>query len=162
MNTDIISFRALIDEMKATAEGRKKPADRRGKNTYASAAARDFASRRAGANPGVKGKQAGAAASLDITSLSGVTRLMSPDNQALMQLIAKGDIKSVADLAAKSHRAESNLSRTLKKFEAIGLLRLAPGQGRAKVPQLTVTSFAVTIDILSGKVLVTGMQQAAA
>ncbi len=91
----------------------------------------------------IQAKAAGPEDSLNITNLAGMTRLMSKENQELLQLIAKGGVKSVADLAAKSHRAESNLSRTLKKLQAIGLLELIPGEGKAKIPQITMQSFQV-------------------
>jgi predicted transcriptional regulator len=89
---------------------------------------------------------------LNITSLAGVTRLISRENQELLQIIAKGKVTSLSDLAKKTNRAESNLSRTLKKLETIGVLELMPGIGRAKIPRLSVESFQVEIDVVTGNV----------
>jgi hypothetical protein len=73
MNTNR-SFRSLIDEMKAVAEGRKKPAVRANKNSYSSADARAFATKLAGKKPG-QAKPA-KSSDLNISSLASVTRLM--------------------------------------------------------------------------------------
>ena len=58
---------------------------------------------------------------------------------------------SISDLAEKSYRAETNLSRTVKKFERIGVLKLVPGVGRAKVPMLAMKSFQVNVNVMTGK-----------
>jgi predicted transcriptional regulator len=99
---------------------------------------------------------------LNITSLAGVTRLISRENQQLLQIIAKGDVTSLADLAGKTHRAESNLSRTLKKLESIGVLELVPGLGRAKIPKLSIESFQVEIDVVTGQVHMVSARKARA
>ena len=83
--------------------------------------------------------------------MAGVTRLMSRENQTLLRLIAAGGVLSISDLAEKSHRAETNLSRTVKKFERIGVLKLVPGTGRAKVPMLAMKSFQVHVNVMTGK-----------
>jgi predicted transcriptional regulator len=69
---------------------------------------------------------------------------------------------TVADLAGKTIRAESNLSRTLKKLETIGVLELVPGLGRAKIPKLSIESFQVEIDVVTGQVHMVSARKARA
>ena len=153
MNATVMSFRNLIDEMKTVAVGGKKPAGRSGKSSYESKAAHAFAmklsNKKGPAKPSVK--PTAAKIELDITALAGVTRLMSRENQILLRLIAEGGVLSISDLAEKSHRAETNLGRTVKKFERIGVLKLVPGVGRAKVPMLAMKSFQVNVNVITGK-----------
>lgn len=151
MNKQIVSFRGLIDEMKSVAQGSGSPVIRSDKTAYTSQTARTFAQKIQGDKAMATASESGQAA-LNITSLAGVTRLISRENQALLQIIAKGGVTSLADLAGKTNRAESNLSRTLKKLETIGVLELVPGAGRAKIPRLSVASFQVEIDVVTGQV----------
>lgn len=148
-NGNVMSFRSLIDEMKAVAQGQKMPVVRQDKNVYASNAAKHFAQNLMGKNALAESK---ASSPLNIDSLVGVTRLINSENQTLLKLIAEGGVTSVADLATKSHRAGANVSRTLKKLVEIGVLKLVPGAGRAKVPQLAVRSFQVNVDVVTGEV----------
>ncbi len=146
MAPNAMSFRKFVDEMKAVAEGRKKAPVRADKQVYANEAARVFAQKLGAAEKRARK----AAPDINITTLAGVTRLMSRDNQELLRLISEAEVSSVAELAVKAKRAESNLSRTLKKLEGIGVLELVPGEGRAKVPRIAVKSFKVDIDVISG------------
>jgi len=159
MSKQIVSFRSLIDEMQSVAQGRRAPVARKDRAAYASQAARTFAQKIQG--HGTHASKPGAEPSaLNITSLAGVTRLISRDNQQLLQIIAKGDVTSLADLAGKTNRAESNLSRTLKKLETIGVLELVPGLGRAKIPKLSVESFRVDVDVVTGQVQMVSARKA--
>lgn len=151
MSKQILSFRGLIDEMKSVVKGRQPSVLRKDRTVYTSQTARNFARKIQGENSGSHSTQPGHA-TLNITSLAGVTRLISRENQELLQIIAKGEVTSLSDLADKTNRAESNLSRTLKKLEAIGVLELMPGIGRAKIPRLSVESFQVEIDVVTGHV----------
>jgi len=160
MNKQIMKFRNLVDEMKAVAQGQQAAVEREDRNAYASQTARTFARK-------IQGKKAenDAAISnpvaLNITSLAAVTRLISRENQELLQIIAQGEVTSLAELAGKTGRAESNLSRTLKKLETIGVLELVPGLGRAKIPKLSVESFRVEIDVVTGEVHMVSARKAA-
>ena len=156
MAPNAMSFRKFVDEMKAVAEGRKKAPVRADKQVYANEAARVFAQKLGAAEKRARK----AAPDINITTLAGVTRLMSRDNQELLRLISEAEVSSVAELAVKAKRAESNLSRTLKKLEGIGVLELVPGEGRAKVPRIAVKSFKVDIDVISGAVTVVSAEKA--
>ena len=54
---------------------------------------------------------------------------------------------SVGDLARMLGRVEANVSRTLGKLVAAGLVRLRAGTGRAKVPEVAIRRLTVDIDI---------------
>ena len=153
MNATVMSFHGLIDEMKTVAAGGKKPTIRSGKSSYQSKAAHAFAMKLAKKKGSTmpSAKATAAKTELDIAALAGVTRLVSRENQILLQLIAAGGVLSISDLAEKSHRAETNLSRTVKKFERMGVLKLVPGVGRAKVPMLAMKSFQVHVNVMTGK-----------
>jgi len=160
MNKQIMKFRNLVDEMKAVAQGQQSAVEREDRNAYASQTARTFAQK-------ILGQKTNSAVStsnpvsLHITSLAAVTRLISRENQELLQIIAQGEVTSLAELAGKTRRAESNLSRTLKKLETIGVLELVPGLGRAKIPKLSVESFRVEIDVVTGEVHMVSARKAA-
>jgi len=47
------------------------------------------------------------------------------------------------------HRAEPNVSRTLSKLEACGLVRLTQGKGKTKIPQVLARHIRVDIDIFA-------------
>src|SRR5271157_2871460 len=49
-------------------------------------------------------------------SAEAMVKLLSEQNLALLHLIASGRFASISELAARTHRAVSNLSRTLKKL----------------------------------------------
>ncbi len=158
--TNTMSFRALIDEMKAVADGRIKPVVRSDKQIYASPAAKAFVAKFSEPSKPAPVKKPApfkktspdGIAMLRIERLAGVARLITPENQELLQIIAEGGVESVADLAAKSHRDESNLSRTLKKLWDVGVITYGVGVGRSKIPQLAVQSFQVSVDVVSGMV----------
>lgn len=70
------------------------------------------------------------------TSIESLAKVLSDRNRALLQLIAESQPGSMEELAAKSGRAPSNLSRTLKTMEKYGLLRLEKGEGKKLIPRV--------------------------
>jgi predicted transcriptional regulator len=58
------------------------------------------------------------------TSLRSVSEVLSDRNRELLRIIADEHPGSLAELAARSGRKESNLSRTLKTLERYGLVSL--------------------------------------
>ncbi|MFN9775474.1 MAG: helix-turn-helix domain-containing protein [Burkholderiales bacterium] len=181
MKSDVKSFRVLIEEMKSAVADRRPAGLDEPRHLYASEAARADAEtlQRSRNEPGIDGiSQSVPTESPNLNvgvehlrhrqpperrrpvgvvsagTLASVVRLISDENQVLLQVIAQGQARSVAELAARTRRAESNLSRTLKKLEGMGLLRMSPGRGRAKVPELAVRSFTVEVDVVSGNATV--------
>lgn len=65
-----------------------------------------------------------------------IDRDLSLDNRALLALIAKTRPESVNELAEKTGRAKSNLSRTLKTMERYGLVHFEARGGRQIAPRV--------------------------
>ena len=75
-----------------------------------------------------------------------LVRLLTPENRRLLSLIRDRKPKSMTELREWTGRAQPNLSRTLAKLEAAGLVTMKPGNGRRKVPQVRVRKITVQID----------------
>ena len=80
-------------------------------------------------------------------SVEAVMRLLTPENRQLLAMIEKKKPASVADLARLVGRAEPNVSRTLGKLVAAGFVRLKPGVGKTKAPEVAIRRLTVDIDI---------------
>ena len=80
-------------------------------------------------------------------SVEAVMRLLSPENRQLLAAIEMNKPASVADLARMVGRAEPNVSRTLGKLVAGGFVRLKPGAGKAKVPEVLIHRLTLDIDV---------------
>jgi predicted transcriptional regulator len=78
-------------------------------------------------------------------SIDGIFRLLNPENRNLLKLIRDKKPKSISDLAILSNRAESNLLRTLLKFEAIGFIEFEQ-DGRRKIPKVKIDKFTIEVD----------------
>ena len=86
------------------------------------------------------------AARPSFNSVEALVRLLTPENRRLLSLIRDRKPESVTELRAWTGRAQPNLSRTLAKLEAAGLVTMKPGNGRRKVPQVRVRKITVQID----------------
>jgi predicted transcriptional regulator len=87
------------------------------------------------------------AAQISFESVESVIRLLTPENRFLLATIDQKKPASVADLAKLVRRAEPNVSRTLGKLEALGFVRLLPGAGKAKIPEVAIRHLTVDMDI---------------
>lgn len=87
------------------------------------------------------------AASPSFESAEALLRLLNPENRSLLALIDAHRPQSLAELAKLAGRAESNLNRTLAKLQAMGIVQVVQGQGRARIPQLIVRKFNLQIDV---------------
>jgi predicted transcriptional regulator len=81
------------------------------------------------------------------SSIESFAKVMSEKNRALLTTIAKKQPDSIDALAAKSGRAKSNLSRTLRTMERYGLVRLEKGQGRKLRPVVTFGRVELTLKV---------------
>lgn len=70
------------------------------------------------------------------TSMESFTQVLSAGNRALLRVIAAKSPGSLEELSEITGRATSNLSRTLKKMESYGLVRMERGQGRKLMPKV--------------------------
>lgn len=78
-------------------------------------------------------------------SVEALMRLLTPENRQLLALIRDRKPQSIAELAEMSGRAAPNLTRTLAKLEAIGLVQMRTVE-RRKVPTTSVRSVRIEID----------------
>ena len=69
-------------------------------------------------------------------SLETMSQVLSDKNRALLALIVRTQPKSLSELAEKTGRAKSNLSRTLKTMERYGLVHFEHGPGRQVAPRV--------------------------
>lgn len=81
-------------------------------------------------------------------SAEAMVKLLSPENLAMLQVISRDKPESMRQLAELTGRKESNLSRTLKKFEKAGLVKLTPGPGRVRKPLLIASRVRLEIDLI--------------
>lgn len=69
-------------------------------------------------------------------SLATMSQVLSDKNRALLGLIVQMQPKSLSELAEKTGRAKSNLSRTLRTMERYGLVHFEEGPGRQIAPRV--------------------------
>jgi len=81
-------------------------------------------------------------------SAEAMVKLLSEQNLALLHLIASGRFASMSELAAQTHRAASNLSRTLKKLREAGIVDFDKGPGKSLVPRLTARRVTLNLDLV--------------
>ena len=80
-------------------------------------------------------------------SVEAFLRLLTPENRKLMALIRDEKPDSIAALARLTGRAAPNLTRTLQKMEAAGLVRMkSAAHSRMKIPVAAVKKVRVQID----------------
>ncbi len=131
-----MTFRQFIDEMKSVAAGKRQAPRRARKRVFASATAvRQF-----------EGRQA----MIALESVEAALRLLTGQNRDLIRIIQAGKFDSMAELAAQSGRAESNLHRTIKKLSNLGLVTLKRERGRLVKPELAIRSLRIELDFVDG------------
>jgi predicted transcriptional regulator len=85
------------------------------------------------------------AAKPSFNSVDALVRLLTPENRRLLALIRDRKPHSVAALAEMAGRSQPNLTRTLAKLEAAGLITMQ-AHGRRKAPSATIRKIVVEID----------------
>ncbi len=76
------------------------------------------------------------------TSAESFAKVLSANNRALLNVIARSKPQSLTEIAKRTGRAKSNLSRTLKTLERYGLVKLRRGDRgtiMANVPYTAVS-----------------------
>ena len=81
------------------------------------------------------------------TSIESAAKLLSQPNRELLALIAREKPDSLAELAGRSGRAKSNLSRTLKTMERYGLVRLQKGRRGTVAPRVAYTDIRLDVKL---------------
>jgi predicted transcriptional regulator len=85
------------------------------------------------------------AARPSFNSVDALVRLLTPENRQLLAIIRDRKPPSIAALAEITGRAQPNLTRTLAKLEAAGLVTMQT-VGRRKAPCATIKKIVVEID----------------
>lgn len=85
------------------------------------------------------------AAHPSFNSIEALTRLLTPENRRLLAVIRDREPQSIAELARWTGRAAPNLTRTLAKLEAAGLIKMRT-VNRRKIPTAKVKTLHVEID----------------
>lgn len=88
------------------------------------------------------------AAVASFESVEAVIRLLTKDNRKLLAIIRDRKPGSIAELSELTGRAQPNLTRTLQKLTAAGLIRMKTID-RRRVPEPAVTKLRVEIDPFS-------------
>lgn len=82
-------------------------------------------------------------------SLQSLSQVLSDQNRDLLKLIIETHPKSLNELAERSGRATSNLSRTLRNMERYGLVALEEGPNRQLVPKVNYSGVALELSFQS-------------
>ena len=86
------------------------------------------------------------------TSVESFAKVLSDRNRELLSIIAATKPASMNELAQKTGRALSDLSRTLKTMERHGLVRFEKGQGRQIAPRVSYTDIVLDMPLaMSGR-----------
>ena len=88
-----------------------------------------------------------AAARAAQVSAEAMVKLLSPGNLAVLEAIKRHKPASLRELAALTGRKETSLSRTLKRFEQLGIVAFEEGPHRSRVPALIATRVHLEIEL---------------
>jgi predicted transcriptional regulator len=77
--------------------------------------------------------------------------VLSERNRELLRVIAETKPTSLQELAERTGRAKSNLSRTLKTMERYGLVQLERGKGRTIVPRTPYTNVVLDLSLRASR-----------
>jgi predicted transcriptional regulator len=89
-----------------------------------------------------------AAKALGAKRAEALVKLLSEENMALLHLIGTRRPSSMHELAALAGRKESNLSRTLKKLQEVGIIGFEKGAGRMRAPRLLARRVTLDLDLV--------------
>ncbi len=81
------------------------------------------------------------------SSMASLAHVLSDQNRDLLSLIAEQQPESISELARLSNRSQSNLTRTLKKMESYGLVKLEIGTRGSKRPSVPYSDIVLDMSI---------------
>lgn len=81
------------------------------------------------------------------SSMASFAQVLSDQNRELLSLIAEQKPESISELARLSDRSQSNLTRTLKKMESYGLVKMRTGTRGSKQPSVPYSDIVLDIAI---------------
>jgi predicted transcriptional regulator len=80
-------------------------------------------------------------------SAEAMVKLLSPGNLAMLEAIRRHGPASLRELATLTGRKEASLSRTLKRFAELGIVRFQDGPHRTRVPEVIARRVHLEIDL---------------
>jgi predicted transcriptional regulator len=80
-------------------------------------------------------------------SAESFARVLSDRNRTLLRTIAESSPGSLAELAERTGRKKSNLSRTLKTMERYGFVQLARGARGSVIPRVFYERISLTLPL---------------
>jgi len=86
------------------------------------------------------------------SSIESFAKILSERNRELLRIIAETKPQSLNELAKRTGRAKSNLSRTLKTMERYGLVSFEQGKGRTLVPRTPYTDVVLDLSLRAKRV----------
>ena len=81
------------------------------------------------------------------SSMASLAHVLSDQNRDLLSLIVEQQPESISELARLSDRSQSNLTRTLKKMESYGLVKLETGTRGSKRPSVLYSDIVLEMSI---------------
>jgi predicted transcriptional regulator len=81
------------------------------------------------------------------SSMASLAQVLSDQNRDLLSLIAERKPESISELARLSDRSQSNLTRTLKKMESYGLVKMKTGTRGSKRPSVPYSDIVLDMSI---------------
>ena len=81
------------------------------------------------------------------SSMASLAQVLSDQNRELLSLIAEQRPASISELARLSDRSQSNLTRTLKKMESYGLVKMKTGTRGSKRPFVPYSDIVLDMSI---------------
>jgi predicted transcriptional regulator len=81
------------------------------------------------------------------TSTESFARILSEKNRALLRLIAESSPQSLTELAQRTGRKKSNLSRTLRTMEQFGFVVLRKGIRGSVVPRVRYQAVSLSMPL---------------
>ncbi len=85
------------------------------------------------------------------SSIESFAKVLSEHNRELLRVIAETKPQSLNELAKKTGRAKSNLSRTLKTLERYDLVSLEKGKGRTLKPRTPYTDVVLDLSLRASR-----------
>lgn len=85
------------------------------------------------------------------SSIESFAKVLSERNRELLRVIAETKPQSLKELAKKTGRAKSNLSRTLKTLERYGLVSFEKGKGRTLKPRTLYTDVVLDLSLRTSR-----------
>jgi len=82
-----------------------------------------------------------------LSSAESFARVLSDRNRSVLQVIAETAPQTLAELAERTGRRKSNLSRTLKTMERYGFVQLQRGVRGSLIPKVTYDRISLVLPL---------------